>query len=94
MHKHIYTEREQSSEVFVVARMVGRWRVTLVNPSGNDVNHTQTNSITAVQMSPWAWETPNTKNREENTAIMMERWYLGTVGVGVHRRLHIMQDMM
>lgn len=32
---------------------------------------TQTNSITPVQMSLWAWETPNTKNREENTLIMM-----------------------
>lgn len=77
-----------------MSRMAGRWRVTLVNPSGNDVDHTQTNSITAVQMSPWAWETPNTKNREENTAIMMERWYRGTVGRGAHRGLHKIQEMM
>lgn len=48
-------------KAFVVAWAAGRWRVTLVNPSGNDVGHTQTNSITPVQMSPQAGGAPNIK---------------------------------
>lgn len=91
-HAYTHSELEQCNKAFVVARALGRCLVTLVNPSGNDVNHTNKLNHTSSNESLGLGNTKHKEQRGENTLILMEWWYLVTEGESA--RLHKIQRIL
>lgn len=91
-HTYTHAELEQCNKAFVVARALGRCLVTLVNPSGNDVNHTNKLNHTSSNESLGLGNTKHKEQRGENTLILMEWWYLVTEGEST--RLHKIQRIL
>lgn len=71
-HTYIHSKLEQCNKAFVVARALGRCLVTLVNPLGNDVNHTNKLNHSSSNESLGLGNTKHKEQRGENTLILME----------------------
>lgn len=57
-----------------MVRVVGRCSVTLVNPSGNDVDHTNKLNHTGSNESLGLGNTRHKEERGENRLLLLESW--------------------